>query len=370
VHHCMMDGRSGVDLSQILHSPSPEREIHEAPRFIPRPLPSPEELRRDARMRRISLPLRWLGELYDFARSSEDWVGDIAIRVAAVRELLSWQLRRPSDTPLNGPVGPHRIFDWISLPIGDVNQVMNALSCTVSDVVLVTLTGAIREFLIRRQVRPDELDFRVAAPVDVRSSQEQGSVGKRGSTFTISLPLHEGDPLRQLEALSEITGELEDPSAAMGSDFMMAILEGLPFDPPVSLASRAVNTLVTHVRGPDFPLYLLGAEMLECYPQAPLLEGMGLAVGVLSYDGKICLGLNADYDRVPDLADFTRLLRRSFASLARAAGIAVEVSVKAAATVDEARGDALGTGSERRSPIEAPAHQGAGGLEAVPTPRH
>jgi len=370
VHHCMMDGGSGVDLSQILQSPSPDREIHEAPRFIPRPLPSPEELRRDARMRRISLPLRWLGGLYDFARSSEDWVGDIAIRVDAVRELLSRQLRRPSDTPLNGPVGPHRIFDWISLPIGDVDQVRNALSCTVNDVVLVTLTGAIREFLIRRQVRPDELDFRVAAPADARGSQEQGSAGNLVSTRTIPLPLHEGDPLRQLEALTETTLELEASSAAMGNDVMMAIMEGLPFDPPVSLASRTVNTLVTNVRGPDFPLYLLGAEMLECYPQAPLLEGMGLAIGVLSYNGRICFGLNADYDRVPDLADFTRLLRRSFASLARAGGVAVEISVKAAATVDEAKGDALGAGSERRSPIEAPAGRGAGLPEAVPTARH
>jgi hypothetical protein len=46
---------------------------------------------------------------------------------------------------------------------------------------------------------------------------------------------------------------------------------------------------------------------------------MGLAVGVFSYKGRMCFGINADYDRVPDLPDFVLLLRRSFERLAAAA---------------------------------------------------
>jgi len=371
IHHCMIDGSSGVDLSQILQSPSPDREIHESPRFIPRPLPSPEELRRDSRMRRLSQPLRWLGDLYDFARNSENLAGDVTTRASAVGEILSWQLRRPSDTPLDGPVGPHRIFDWLPLPLEDVKQVKRALACTVNDVILTTVTGAIREFLIRRQVRPDELDFRVAAPVDVRRPEERGRLGNRVATWTVPLPLHESDPLRQLEALTETTLELKSSHAEVGLDVMMTILEGLPFDAPASLASRSVNTLVTNVRGPDFPLYLLGAEMLECYPQAPLLEGMGIAIGVLSYNGRLCFGLNADYDRIPDLADFTRLLGRAFEALARAAA---GVELRAAHPHETGRRDEIGErpppGGERPAFAGTSASRGAEPLETVPTTRH
>ena len=49
VHHCMVDGMSGVDLSQILQSPDPAAtEIGEAPRFHPRPAPTNAELLSDA----------------------------------------------------------------------------------------------------------------------------------------------------------------------------------------------------------------------------------------------------------------------------------------------------------------------------------
>jgi hypothetical protein len=61
--------------------------------------------------------------------------------------------------------------------------------------------------------------------------------------------------------------------------------------------------------------------MLECFPQAPLLYNMGLTIGVLSYNGRMCFGFNADYDRVPDLADFVALMRRSFDRLSAVAGV-------------------------------------------------
>jgi hypothetical protein len=230
-------------------------------------------------------------------------------------------------------------------------------------VILTTVTGAIRDFLIRRQVRPEELDFRVAAPVDVRRPEERGRVGNRVGSWTIPLPLHEADPLRQLEALTETTLELKSSHPEIGIDVMMSILESLPFDPPISLASRSVNTLVTRVRGPDFPLYLFGAEMLECYLQAPLLEGMGVAIGVLSYNGKVCFGLNADYDRVPDLADFARLLGRSFEAFARAAGVEVTAAVEAGRAARPAR-----RGKERAEGVAEGVAEMESGAEAQAEP--
>jgi WS/DGAT/MGAT family acyltransferase len=321
IHHCMIDGAAGVDISQILQSPSPEREIGTAPRFIPRPHPSDDELRRDSRVRQLALPFRWLGDLISFARDNDQPLAEFTRRLRAIGELLGWQVVRPSDTPVNGPVGPHRVSDWMTLPLAGIKAVRRALDCTVNDVVMTAVTGAIRDFMIRRQVRPEELDFRVSTPVNVRRDEDRGRLGNRVSTWVVPLPLGEPDPLRQLAALRETTLALKDSHQALGAEVVLSILDGLSFHPPASVASRAINTVVTNVPGPQFPLYLLGAEMLECFPQAPLLENMGLTIGVLSYNGLMCFGFNADFDRVPDLADFVALLQRSFERLSAAAGV-------------------------------------------------
>ena len=103
----------------------------------------------------------------------------------------------------------------------------------------------------------------------------------------------------------------------------MAIAEWTP-TVLLSLGARAasgpINMIVTNVPGPQFPLYMLGARLLELYPQVPLLENTGLGVALFSYDGKLFWGFNADYELVPDLRSFVKAIDRAFADLARAAG--------------------------------------------------
>jgi len=77
--------------------------------------------------------------------------------------------------------------------------------------------------------------------------------------------------------------------------------------------------IVTNVPGPPHPLYFLGAELLEAYPIAPLLENLGLTIGLFSYNGNMFWGLMADYDRVPDLKNLAALIETSFQKLKRAA---------------------------------------------------
>ena len=76
-----------------------------------------------------------------------------------------------------------------------------------------------------------------------------------------------------------------------------------------------VGTLVV------FPLYLLGAELLEMFPVVPLLPNVGLGVALMSYNGTVCWGLNADPELVPDLAVFKRMLVESYERVAEAAEV-------------------------------------------------
>jgi hypothetical protein len=64
---------------------------------------------------------------------------------------------------------------------------------------------------------------------------------------------------------------------------------------------RLFNLVVTNVPGPQQPLYLLGRHMQAIYPLVPLAANTALGIAVLSYDGRLHVGLNADYDALADL---------------------------------------------------------------------
>jgi hypothetical protein len=85
-----------------------------------------------------------------------------------------------------------------------------------------------------------------------------------------------------------------------------------------------INTVVTNVPGPQVPMYLRGAPLLEAYPHVPLVDYMGLGIALLSYNGVLHWGVNADYDLVPDLDFFMSALRDSFRDLRAAAGLATD----------------------------------------------
>ena len=125
------------------------------------------------------------------------------------------------------------------------------------------------------------------------------------------------------------------PHQALGADMILSVMELMPnalLSLGAQAASGTMNSIVTNVPGPQFPLYVLGSEMLAMYPQVPLLANVGLGIALVSYNGRICWGFNADPGLVPDLPDFVALVPRAFERLAEAAD--VKLSPPA---VDEAR---------------------------------
>jgi hypothetical protein len=102
------------------------------------------------------------------------------------------------------------------------------------------------------------------------------------------------------------------------------------FTPPTIAAQAArlqsrqrfFNTVVTNVPGPQFPLYLLGRELLDIFPMVPLAANQAVCFGIMSYNGGINFGLVGDYDSMPDLDALLEDLDASLAELAEAAGSA------------------------------------------------
>jgi diacylglycerol O-acyltransferase / wax synthase len=253
-------------------------------------------------------------------------VRDVIDGVEGVAETLASSASQASSTPWNQDIGPHRRFDWLRLDLGEIKAVKNVLGGTVNDIVLATVTGAVRRFLLQRGVDPDELRIRANVPVSVRSTDERGSLGNRIALWMTDLPVDEGDPVARLDRIKITTHRLKESKQALGAQVLASVSDMttwrlLATAARLSMRARPYNLVVTNVPGPQLELYLLDARLREIYPMVNLLPGQGLGVALFSYAGTLHWGVLADWDLVPDLAVFVAELERSFKELKLAARI-------------------------------------------------
>ncbi|MCP5065070.1 MAG: wax ester/triacylglycerol synthase family O-acyltransferase, partial [bacterium] len=317
-HNAMVDG-AGADLLQVLLSPDPEEIYEPPPQFRPRPVPSAAELVRDEVLRQARLPRRVFRQLQSFMAETEDLGDVLRHRVDAIARMVGYTLKRLPETPLNGDVGPHRRFAHLALPLEEAKSVRTELGGTVHDVVLTVVAGAVARYLRAHHVNPATLDFRAAVPMSLRSGERNEGVEE----WILELPVWERDPVRRFQLVRERTEALIAESPAIGAKTLFST-PGWTSTRMIALAARsirgaAVHLSVTNVPGPQVPLYLKGARLVEAYGKVPLRHNGGLGIAVLSYDGKLCFGFNADFDLVPDLDVFTDALEESFAELVREA---------------------------------------------------
>lgn len=325
IHHCMVDGMSSVDLLNVLLKPMPTQLFEPAPRWQPRPTPSRLELAADAIGRYAQLPIEAARGIPQMLQEARDPHSDIRARLNALLETLGTGIRRVSDTPLNQPIGPHRRFDWLVMDLETVKGVKNRLGGTLNDVVLATVAGALRRFLQRRDVNVAHLDFRAMAPVSTRTEQERGTLGNRVSAWMVPMPLGEPDPVRRLDAIRATTEHLKHSKQALGAAVLTQVGEWTPstlLSLGARLATRALpfNLVVTNVPGPQQPLYMLGAKMVDNYGFIPLTDYLCLGVVLFSYAGKLCWGFTAEWDLLPDLHDFVGDIEASFRELCELPG--------------------------------------------------
>lgn len=326
VHHCMVDGASGVDLMTALLSPSREEDFEPAECWSPKPAPSRLDLLSDELRYSVGRPLAALRAARDALRRPEEASAHFTESAQAVWQALSAGFRVPPDTPINRPIGTHRRLDWCSISLAEVKHVKKRLDGTVHDVVLTVVTGAVRRFLKARRFPIGQLDFRIVIPVNMSSGTEDAKAANRVSALFLSLPIAERDPMRQFEKIKARTQRLQHSRAAQGIEILTRLMDWSGWDLltfwGVRLAStvRPYNMIVTNVPGPQFPLYLLGRPLEAFYPHTPLFQNQGIGVSVMSYRGKVCFGLTADWDLVPDLSVFARAIDSSFAELSAAAG--------------------------------------------------
>jgi WS/DGAT/MGAT family acyltransferase len=307
VHHCMVDGISGVDLMTALMTPEPLEKIEPPAVWRAQRGPTAREYAADELARRVRAPLQLVGALRRLALDEDGARTELRDRLRATARVATGTLGGATPAPFNQAIGPHRRFDWLLTSLDDIGRVRQRLGGTVNDVVLAVVAGAMSRWLRKsRQTDVDQLDFKVMTPVSVRAAGERGALGNRVAAWFVPLPLGERDRGRRYQRVREATARLKERREALGGETITRLVEWLG-PAPVTLAARLLresspfNMVVTNVPGPRATLHLLGARMLEAYPLVPLLGTLGLGIALLSYERSLAWGFVADRDLVPDL---------------------------------------------------------------------
>jgi WS/DGAT/MGAT family acyltransferase len=321
-HHSLIDGIAGVDLATVLFdlSPEPPPIRHSGRAWRPHSEPGAPELVaagvRGAARAGITLAEGVLDALTHPDRALS------RVREAAegIGEIIWAGLNPAPETPLNVPIGPHRRFFGINCQLDDFKTVKNAFGGTVNDVVLAVVTGAMRTFLIARGRRTEGVELRALVPVSVRVDDEHREFGNRLVVMRGPLPVYIADPVQRLRFVSQAMDGLKESKQALGAE---VIAGAQNFAPPTLLAqasrlnfsTRLFNLIVTNIPGIQFPLYVLGREMLEAYPVAFLPENHALAIAIMSYNGQMNFGLLGDFDAVPDIDEISRSISEELDTL-------------------------------------------------------
>ncbi len=342
LHHCMADGSTGVDLAGLLTGTKPRRTPKPAPPWRPRPAPAGAQLATSELLRRVTAPFSLLrgaanAEAERKSGGLSESLGRLAQIVRGATHAAEAGLQRASDTSLNVEVGPHRRFDWVRLDLLEIKRLGHAAGGKLNDAVLALVAGALRSSLLRRGEDPDELIFRVAVPVDVRTKADRDKPGNRVSSLIVELPVAEAEPWRRLRRIVATTSKLKDSGESQAVDLFGRLAEWLPAGAMAGLSragNRAVNMIVTNVPGPRVPIYMLTARLLASYPFAPLMANQALNIALYSYQDDLFLGFLADWDALPDLHDFVEDVPAELEALAKA----VLASGDAEALADERDG--------------------------------
>jgi WS/DGAT/MGAT family acyltransferase len=325
-HHCMIDGVGSVELMASVMRPTPGEDARltaPRPQWFPRPTPSPRELLLGELRHRATVPLSALGLLRQHWQTPRQTLTQAYETAAGVVEALAGGLHPASPSPLNVPIGPHRRFDWTAMDLAAIREIRSRLGGTVNDVVLAILAGALRRFLYRRGTSLDTLDFRAMLPVNVRAAGER--LGNRVAMMVARLPLATAAPADRLATVVAETSRAKSSHQAAGMQTIEELSDRTFTTLLVQFArlaarARPYNVVVTNVPGPAFPVYILGARMVACYPVVPLFQNQALGVALLSYDGRLYWGFNADWDVLPDLHELVTAVEQELDALRTIAG--------------------------------------------------
>lgn len=325
VHHCMVDGISGVDLIKIMFDISPEGSpLPPKPEAMP-PAPKPDATRAffDSLLGSMQEGMnRFMemqaGMLYlTQAFMNPQTVG----KLPAIAGVLPAVSAPPPLLPFNGECSGERKLAWSEFSFTEARKIKNVLGGTVNDVVLTVLSEAVSRYVKLHKQAVKERVVRFMVPVSLRQKEQRGALGNLISILPVEIPLDiEGLP-RRFKHVNKKTALMKEAKLAEGLGMLGAIYGMMPA--PLQSVIGAIadtpippfNMVATNVPGPQIPIYLAGKKLLAHYPYVPIGYGLGLGCAIFSYNQTLYFGLSSDKQAMPDVEKFKKLTDEVFADL-------------------------------------------------------
>ena len=324
-HHAAVDGVSGTEIVSGLHSTTPEFDASpELEQWEPEPEPSWLSLMARAAVNNIRQPLQLAKAVSSTLPGiSESMLKSVAPDVE-VKDAVPV-------TRFNRRVSPHRVFDGVTFKLKQLSGIRKAVpGATVNDVVLAICGGALREYLASKDELPEE-SLIAMAPVNTRTVDETNVAGNVLAMMFVPIHTDVEDPLARLRVVREATAGSKATEDAIGARQMTDLTRHIP-SATTALAGRLVTSLglghrairlanctITNVPGPQQPMYFNGAKLLKTTGCAPIIDGMGLIITAISYNGELVLSFTSCREITPDPEFLVACAKRSFQELKKAA---------------------------------------------------
>lgn len=227
-----------------------------------------------------------------------------------------------SDDPesrFKGKLGIRKRVAWTPpLPLLEVKAIGQALGCTVNDVLIGIMTGALHRYLMEYGDDPSELEIRATIPVNLRPLEHARDLGNHFGTVFLDLPIWESNPLARVYRVAENMHHLKTSKQATVSLGLLATVGMAPAavqQAALELFSKKATTVLTNVPGPREALYLAGAEIGQMMFWVPQTASIGMGISILSYNDQVFCGIVTDNKLVSDPERVVRHFATEFENL-------------------------------------------------------
>ena len=252
-------------------------------------------------------------------------VSDLALQAGSMVGEFAHVVTLPDDppTPLRGRISGEKRVAWGEpIPLDEVKALGRALDCTINDVLMSAVAGALGDWLRERGHPTGGLRIRASVPVNLRAADEPLTLGNRFGLVFVEMAVGLTDPLERVAAMREtmtaLKGSMQPPMTLM----VLGVLGMLPATlqaPAVELLSRKGSAVVSNVPGPQAPLLMCGQRISEMYFWVPQSGSIGVGISILSYAGRVHFGMISDDALVSEPAEVIARIRPNFEALRAAA---------------------------------------------------
>lgn len=326
VHHSAIDGVSGIDLLEALHTLAPDTPPPAEPDTW-----KPEEIPNFATL----LGKSWLNNVMNPARQIDVAAKAMPGIARAIKGLASkdFKLHGGMIAPrsrFNAVISPNRVVEGRSVPLADIKAIRElAPGSKVNDVFLTIIGGALRKYLTAKQDLPEKT-LTAMAPISVRAKGEKGDMGNQVAAMIAPLGTHIEDPVERLRYVHSQTVNSKAMTDALGARNMTEISKvspalfmalGAQLYTRLGLAERVrppFTTVVTNVPGPPVPIYSTGARLESMMGLLCLTDGLGLGHVVQSYVKEATIAFTACRKLLPDPEFYAQCIEDSFNELLEA----------------------------------------------------